>query len=359
LCRLKAEALVTMGRTNDVLGYLRQAMSKVGMTRPDITLIRLSLQDSTQLPEFEKLVAELVASRQITESVGLLENAWACREVENFERAIMFAKSLVLLQATTDYFNVKLGSAEIPNPAGNWIDDAKIALADLKRDLDRFGVEFFLISGTLLGCHREGTLLGHDKDIDVGIMQGPDPAALKRHLTSTGRFRPMPSKEPALIKLRHINDTNIDVFVHWSENDRLIHRGNLVSWWNTPFKLQPVEFLGAPYLVPQEADRYLTENYGNWQVPEPNFDTFIDTPNMIVNEPVALAWFYLIRMYNHARKGNVTKYIAVWRAWQKLGNADLSLSSAVERFLRATETQCEAMLQATRNRAFNDVERIS
>jgi hypothetical protein len=111
-------------------------------------------------------------------------------------------------------------------------------------------------------------------------------------------------------------------------------------------------------MVPEEADRYLTENYGSWQVPEPNFDTFIDTPNMIVNEPLALAWFYLIRMYNHARKGNVSKYIAVWRAWQRFGIPDPSLSSAVESLLQATESQCQAMLEATRNRVLNDVERL-
>src|SRR5690606_9688898 len=76
-----------------------------------------------------------------------------------------------------------------------------------------------------------------------------------------------------------INGTNIDIFVHHREPDVIWHGGVKIRWDNTPFGLVPCDFLGRRFLIPSNADRYLTENYGDWKVPVTDFDSAYDTPN--------------------------------------------------------------------------------
>ena len=46
---------------------------------------------------------------------------------------------------------------------------AAMAINDLITSLNSIGIEPFLVSGTLLGYARSGTVLSHDKDIDIGV----------------------------------------------------------------------------------------------------------------------------------------------------------------------------------------------
>ncbi|MBA3284413.1 MAG: LicD family protein, partial [Nitrosopumilus sp.] len=68
--------------------------------------------------------------------------------------------------------------------------DALNTLLDLKKIFDSVSLEYWLTDGTLLGLHREGDFINHDKDIDVGIFIEnwlKHPNALK--LISEGGFR--------------------------------------------------------------------------------------------------------------------------------------------------------------------------
>ncbi|MCL7710660.1 hypothetical protein [Actinobacillus pleuropneumoniae] len=162
---------------------------------------------------------------------------------------------------------------------------AAIALADLKKVLDHKKIPFFLISGTLLGCIREGKLLGHDKDIDVGVWDEYSYEELANYLATSGYFYVVPTRTKHLVMLRHVNGIAIDVFIHYREPNDYWHAGVKIKWHNSPFNLVYKDFLGQQYLIPENYDLYLTENYGDWRTPKTKFDSAFDTPNMeVINE---------------------------------------------------------------------------
>jgi tetratricopeptide (TPR) repeat protein len=156
---------------------------------------------------------------------------------------------------------------------------AEVALGDLNRECARAGIDMFLISGTLLGCVRENRLLGHDKDIDVGIWWGADPAALTQIINGSGLFHELHSRTPEIIRLRHVNGTAVDLFQHRRSPTDYSHQGIKMIWHNAPFKLIKHRFLDDDYLIPEDYDLYLTENYGDWRTPKIAFDSVYDTPN--------------------------------------------------------------------------------
>lgn len=171
---------------------------------------------------------------------------------------------------------------------------AATALRDLKLCLDLNNIEFFLISGTLLGCIREGKLLGHDKDIDIGIWHTVPRPKLLEACRGSGCFYVLPNGGDDIVVVRHVNGITIDIFIHHKEADDYWHAGGKSKWHNTPFELVPHLFLGERYLIPENFDLYLRENYGSdWRIPNIDFDSALDTPNMeVVNKDAMLVYLY-------------------------------------------------------------------
>lgn len=162
---------------------------------------------------------------------------------------------------------------------------AKQALSDLKKVFDFNRIEFFLISGTLLGCIREQKLLSHDKDIDIGVWDTYSYKRLTNIFSNSGYFYIVPTRTKELIMLRHVNGITIDVFIHHREKNNYWHAGVKLKWNNSPFELTETEFLDGIYLIPKDYDLYLTENYGDWKTPKTNFDSAFDTPNAeVINQ---------------------------------------------------------------------------
>lgn len=160
-------------------------------------------------------------------------------------------------------------------------EKAAVALSALKEYLDLVGIPFFLISGTLLGCIRENKLLGHDKDIDVGVWDEYTPKQLQTILQSSGCFYTLPIYSSNILVIRHCNGITIDIFIHYREENDFWHAGKKNKWHNSPFELIPHYFLGNYYLIPKNYDLYLTENYGSdWHIPQLNFDSTLDAPNV-------------------------------------------------------------------------------
>ncbi len=164
--------------------------------------------------------------------------------------------------------------------------NASTALKDLKNHLERQGINFFLISGTLLGCIRENRLLGHDKDIDVGVWQHDVCYMdLVKTCRTSGVFYILPSSNQELLVVRHVNGTTIDIFIHHESQDGVWHHGGKCKWHNSSFVLAKRTFLGDKYLIPSDYQTYLTENYGaDWQIPKIDFDSALDTPNMQITD---------------------------------------------------------------------------
>jgi len=79
---------------------------------------------------------------------------------------------------------------------------------------------------------------------------------------------------------RHGSGVAFDVFCHTEADGRYWHVTGAHAWWNTPFDLVEIDVGGHRYFVPDDAPRYLDENYGDWGRPVAFFDKNIDTPNL-------------------------------------------------------------------------------
>jgi hypothetical protein len=172
------------------------------------------------------------------------------------------------------------------------VDDARTALADLAAALPVQQWHWYVISGTFLGIVREGGFLAHDYDVDVGVTFDPD--------VETAPARYAVERAPALVKLIHENGINVDVFVHHLEGDRLWHGSSIHRWENTPFELADYTLAGVPVLGPADADRYLTENYGDWRTPVTEFNCTTGTPNLVISRTFRSVALFLTRLAHFA-----------------------------------------------------------
>lgn len=179
-------------------------------------------------------------------------------------------------------------------------DDAREALSDFYKLISHDDILTYAISGTFLGLIREGGWLAHDYDIDLGIhSENYNPGRLQSLLAQSDHFVIRKTDHqirikrdqanqfylerlPTLVKLVHKNGINIDVFIHYLEDGIRWHGSVIHRWDNHDFALKTYQLDGIPVLGAVEADRYLTENYGNWRVPVTDFNCTTGTPNLSV-----------------------------------------------------------------------------
>lgn len=171
------------------------------------------------------------------------------------------------------------------------------ALVDLQTVLADVGQKAFLVSGTLLGYAREGKLLAHDKDLDVGIIGWEDQFDVVNALLKSGKFS---------VDIRHVNGSktyhlpvmhlatrvSIDVFIYHSEGGKYVTGveskfGYLQNFAFSPFELMAVRFLGIDFYVPSDVERNLAENFGNWRISDPGYISHLESPSTVdVGGPV-------------------------------------------------------------------------
>jgi hypothetical protein len=183
------------------------------------------------------------------------------------------------------------------------------AIEDLCQVLDGAGVPFFFAAGTALGLVRAGGPLGADGDIDVGIFDGDwDQDALEEMFVRHPRFE-LDFVHPGAKKvgLRHRGGSPVDLFRFYKEAGRLWHDAVFVRWHNSPFRVTRREIRGLSLPLPEDTDQYLTENYSDWRIPNPDFDAFTDdAPNVETTWPDYLRLHYVRRAYKRLASGDVT-----------------------------------------------------
>ncbi|MGM8930647.1 hypothetical protein [Salinicola halophyticus] len=235
------------------------------------------------------------------------------RDLQLGERAIAEAKLVMQQVELEPVRQPKVQPARSEAQKRRWQEKAGLALAQLKEDLAQFDIDFFLVSGTLLGCIREGTILGHDTDIDVGLMPDVSMKSLRNAIKHSSRFKLQEIVSENTLYVIHPNGVKIDLFRHYEENGKLYHGGIKCRWWNSPFQLVKADFLDNSYWIPEDTDTYLTENYGDWRTPVVNFETFLETPNLEVTDQTAMKLYYFSqaigsrRMSDHQRYGRYEK----------------------------------------------------
>lgn len=214
------------------------------------------------------------------------------------------------------------------------VQKASRALSDLTRMANDKGTPVFLVSGTLLGYVREGQLLAHDKDIDVGIVGWENQYKLCMALQETGLFtvstQHLKGKDTFYIPIKH-NDTGmwIDVFVYHPQGSHWVTGvdfffGYRQTFAFTPFELQEIEFLGVKMQAPANAELNLTENYGNWRVPDASYLSHLESPSTM--DKGNLAYMISARMLMLSallKKQNlkIEKVLALMRVYQDMPGA--------------------------------------
>ncbi|WP_173776747.1 hypothetical protein [Campylobacter lari] len=181
--------------------------------------------------------------------------------------------------------------------------DAIAAIDDLRMVFDNLGVNFFLISGTFLGCIREGKFLGHDYDVDIGIWEKDYTDIVRSEILKYGVFTIYDLQWNGGLKLKHVNGIKIDIFIHYREADKIYHKGDIAKWYNTVSELKYYDFCNGKYYGFADFDTYLQENYGEWKIEKKYFDNILDTPNaVIINNELFIIHLYQLLMKKYAIK---------------------------------------------------------
>lgn len=266
-----------------VQGKLDEAWSQLEILvprtrRPKTWLYMAQLVDSADsLERLSKNYRRAVSSDSVPPLHPAITEylATAHQRAGDYEQAFRYWRQLIAHNARQQ----RPTRGRPPVPKAFRVGGAAIALSDINRVLRRRDLRPFLVSGTLLGCIREGRLLAHDNDIDIGLLEGVDEGAVAKVLGESGHFHLLPRRAGDCLRVKHLNGIAIDVFLHHSENGSVWHGGLKARWRNSPFALTETLFLGTQYAIPESPERYLEENYGDWRQPIVDFDSTLDTPN--------------------------------------------------------------------------------
>ncbi|MCC5824628.1 hypothetical protein [Alkalimonas sp.] len=314
LCRYQLFCLLEQGDYVGARQTVLQHFDQLQHWSAGVELYRFAIDDKNALAGYWLLLQPFVKKGDKQAAQALFLYAIAAREIKAYPEA---------LQALTQRYQLMLTKPERFKKAENiedptdWQQKAQLALSCLQQDFHRLGQQFFLISGTLLGCIREGGILAHDKDIDVGVMEDVPLASLAKGLRQSGRFLVQHSAHDKVLQVRHANGVLIDIFTHWLQDGVLHHSGQKTGWTNTPFRLTETGFLGGRYAIPADPERYLEENYGDWRTPKKDYDTFSDTPNMYVTNLDELHCYYLRMLPEYFVAGKSVQYRNLFTAFKQ------------------------------------------
>ncbi|MEY2593664.1 MAG: hypothetical protein RI972_1353 [Pseudomonadota bacterium] len=188
-------------------------------------------------------------------------------------------------------------SANFRAPGGNGeakpnfnLKAAREVLVDLQAVLANVGQRVFLVSGTLLGYARVRDFLTHDKDIDVGILAADDEYQTLEALANSGLFN-LDARGLSLERNYNLAVTHratgmaVDIFIYHPVAGKWVtgvrnNMGYLQCFAFTPFELQPIDFIGTSAWAPADLDLNLTENFGNWRVPDAGYQSHLESPSI-------------------------------------------------------------------------------
>ena len=174
----------------------------------------------------------------------------------------------------------------VPTFAGRSDDDIA-ALLDATEAvisaLQGTGIEPFLAYGTLLGAVREGSVLAHDSDADLGyVSRHTDPVdvaresfAVQRALAEQGWPTMRYSGAAFKVLVTEADVTRgLDVFGGFLDQGRLYLMGEIGTEFEEEwiFPLGSCDLGGRPMPVPARPEKLLEATYGpSWRVPDPAF----------------------------------------------------------------------------------------
>ncbi len=193
------------------------------------------------------------------------------------------------------------------------------AIAEVLDALKSAGVDGFLAYGTLLGAVRNGALIGHDSDADLGYVSDHEHPvdvmresfALQRALCDMGYPTMRYSGAAFKVDVRESDGSvrGLDVFGGFMMDGNLHLMGEI----RTPFErswifpLTTATLEGRTFPVPADTDKFLVATYGpHWRTPDPayKFTTPLSTHRRLNG------WFRGIRVHRGAWDGRYSAHPA-------------------------------------------------
>lgn len=199
-------------------------------------------------------------------------------------------------------------------------DAARSVLREITDLLSAAGAAPFLASGTLLGFHRDGAPLAHDRDIDIGVLRDPsgrpDIAGIIRchpKLCLPRNSRP----GDRYFGLMH-KGIAVDIFVYDVRDEGATcgfsDLPGDIQWRFSRFGLCRTSYGGEVWQVPNSPGRYLTEAYGpGWQTPDKGFASAVSSPALHQTDGYARAYYAAMRAGGALRAGDAAKAEALMR----------------------------------------------
>lgn len=191
-------------------------------------------------------------------------------------------------------------------------------LTELQDLLTAAGAHCFLAAGTLLGFHRSGGPLPHDRDIDIGVLyepgDGPDIAGILR--SAPGFLLPRIARPgDRYFGLMH-RGVAVDIFVHDRQDPHFVfgfsHIPGDIQWRVSGFGLRTASYGGHTWRIPADPERYLAELYGPaWQIPDPGFASVVSSPALHDTSPYARAFYAAMRAARAVSAGDRQKATAL------------------------------------------------
>lgn len=176
---------------------------------------------------------------------------------------------------------------------GDYLFRMKKMLFDILDILERNDIKYWLDDGTLLGIIRDGDLIPWDHDVDIGISGESVPIILNNWYKFLPKYllRKRTVDDvwlPDIIrafkigtiweKIIHVN-FHIDLFAkykvenayHWIDCGEL--KQLETKYYDT---LDTIDWEGRKVHIPHDVEAYLGIRYGNWRIPDRNFEPSLD-----------------------------------------------------------------------------------
>ncbi|MBA3069150.1 MAG: tetratricopeptide repeat protein [Hyphomonas sp.] len=291
-------------------------------------LERLCLEDRAPASLFDRCSRALVDAHRFEDAVHFAETHRArfrdLAAAHNAEarahynigafRAAFRHKALALAHLETR------GLPQTFRPSAFDPGDAARALRAFSEILRAQGIVHFLAAGTLLGFHRNGRPLPHDRDIDIGVLRAadgsPDIAGLLR--THPGLICPRAARPGERYFGTVFQGTAIDIFLHDARDGALVcGLGDLkgdIQWRFSAFGLVSQTYQGEAWSVPDDRERYLSETYGpSWRTPDKGFASAISSPALYKTDDFTRAYYAAARAANALMAGDTEKARALVR----------------------------------------------
>lgn len=198
------------------------------------------------------------------------------------------------------------------------VDIARKTLLRLTQLLNNNNFSYFLAYGTLLGIIRDGEILAHDKDLDLGLAWNTNRVKLIEVLENDGFFVKPGDKlssnrsEWKITVFDKITGIGTDLFFFKETENAYLsgfyHLPTPLLWEFPIFEIETIPYAKYEVCIPKNPTLFLKSIYGNnWNVPDKYFDSVVSGCNITIEcLDVARSYGYL-RLYYSIKKNNFDK----------------------------------------------------